>query len=73
MCILHSKSSTPLNVLLTNGRFPVSLALARQLKLAGHHVYVVGKDNTQELCLDSERKCAIQIPCTITSVNSLLM
>jgi len=38
---MHSKSSTPFNVLLTNGRFPASLALARQLKLAGHRVYVV--------------------------------
>lgn len=38
---MRSKSSTPLNILLTNGRFPVSLALARQLKLAGHRVYVV--------------------------------
>lgn len=39
----RSKSSNPLNILLTNGRFPVSLALARQLKLAGHRVYVVGE------------------------------
>lgn len=30
-----------LNVLLTNGRFPVSIDLARQLKRAGHAVYVV--------------------------------
>ncbi|KAI9885717.1 MAG: hypothetical protein M1823_002482 [Watsoniomyces obsoletus] len=34
-------SPTKLNVLLTNGRFPVTLDLARQLKLAGHRVYVV--------------------------------
>ncbi len=34
-------SSTTLNVLLTNGRFPVTLDLARQVRLAGHHVYVV--------------------------------
>ncbi|KAJ3299298.1 hypothetical protein HK104_009417 [Borealophlyctis nickersoniae] len=30
-----------LNILLTNGRFPVSLDLARQLKASGHTVYVV--------------------------------
>ncbi|GLB45687.1 putative ATP-grasp domain containing protein [Lyophyllum shimeji] len=35
------RTSTPLNILLTNGRFPTSLDLARQLKLAGHRVYVV--------------------------------
>ena len=52
---LHSKkTSIPLNVLLTNGRFPVSLALARQLKLAGHRVYVVGEANIHHSCLDSE-------------------
>jgi glutathione synthase/RimK-type ligase-like ATP-grasp enzyme len=32
---------TSLKILLTNGRFPVTLDLARQLELAGHHVYVV--------------------------------
>lgn len=32
----------PLRVLLTNGRFPVSIDLARQLKRDGHKVYVVG-------------------------------
>lgn len=30
-----------LNILLSNGRFPTSLDLARQLKRSGHHVYVV--------------------------------
>ncbi|TPX57361.1 hypothetical protein SpCBS45565_g08221 [Spizellomyces sp. 'palustris'] len=30
-----------LNILLTNGRFPVSLDLARQFKASGHKVYVV--------------------------------
>lgn len=40
----HTPTSTnALNILLTNGRFPVSIDLARQLKLAGHHVYVVGE------------------------------
>jgi hypothetical protein len=37
---IHSPNA-PLNVLLTNGRFPVSLDLARQLKQAGHYVYAV--------------------------------
>ena len=31
----------PLNILLTNGRFPVSIDLARQLTRVGHNVYVV--------------------------------
>ncbi|KAF8430387.1 hypothetical protein EV426DRAFT_631030 [Tirmania nivea] len=34
-------SQPPLNVLLTNGRFPVSIDLARQLTRAGHTVFVV--------------------------------
>ncbi|CAZ81183.1 unnamed protein product [Tuber melanosporum] len=37
----RKKCTTPLNILLSNGRFPVSIDLARQLKLAGHNVYVV--------------------------------
>ncbi|KAF8059789.1 hypothetical protein FPV67DRAFT_1609801 [Lyophyllum atratum] len=37
----QAKTSTPRNVLLTNGRFPTTLDLARQLKLAGHRVFVV--------------------------------
>lgn len=38
----HNQSpNAPLNVLLTNGRFPVSLDLARQLYKAGHNVYTV--------------------------------
>lgn len=44
MCIFQHESAadTPaLNVLLTNGRFPVSIDLARQLHLAGHRVAVV--------------------------------
>ncbi|KAF8966930.1 hypothetical protein BDZ97DRAFT_1903600 [Flammula alnicola] len=41
MCKTRATNANPLNILLTNGRFPVSLDLARQLKLAGHHVYVV--------------------------------
>lgn len=45
---LQSKTSAPLNILLTNGRFPASLALARQLKLAGHRVYVVGEANVHD-------------------------
>ncbi|OJJ35959.1 hypothetical protein ASPWEDRAFT_41183 [Aspergillus wentii DTO 134E9] len=36
-----SLSRQPPNVLLTNGRFPVSLDLARQLNLAGYNVYCV--------------------------------
>lgn len=41
--VKHSTSAPApaLRILLTNGRFPVTLDLARQLKLAGHHVYVV--------------------------------
>ncbi|RPB03573.1 hypothetical protein L873DRAFT_1669789 [Choiromyces venosus 120613-1] len=35
------KSTTPLNILLSNGRFPVSIDLARQFRMAGHNVYVV--------------------------------
>jgi predicted ATP-grasp superfamily ATP-dependent carboligase len=31
----------PLNILLTNGRFPVALDMARQLKRIGHNVYDV--------------------------------
>jgi len=34
-------SSQRLNILLTNGRFPVALDLARQLKKVGHNVYSV--------------------------------
>ncbi|KAF9446356.1 hypothetical protein P691DRAFT_827658 [Macrolepiota fuliginosa MF-IS2] len=37
----YQKALIPLNVLLTNGRFPVTIDLARQLKKAGHTVYVV--------------------------------
>src|ERR1700712_4007579 len=37
----HQFSPTSLNVLLTNGRFPVTLDLARQLHSAGHNVFVV--------------------------------
>ncbi|KAF9003038.1 hypothetical protein BDQ17DRAFT_1390651 [Cyathus striatus] len=35
------KANKPLNILLSNGRFPVTLDLARQLHLTGHHIYVV--------------------------------
>lgn len=41
---LETKDPIPipiLNILLTNGRFPVSIDLARQLHLAHHNVYVV--------------------------------
>lgn len=38
---VSSLSHRPLNVLLTNGRFPVSLDLARQFNFAGYHVYCV--------------------------------
>lgn len=45
MCKPQNESKTetrhPLNILLTNGRFPVSIDLARQLHLARHKVYVV--------------------------------
>lgn len=34
-------SPNPLNVLLTNGRFPITLDLARQLHAAGHYVFVI--------------------------------
>jgi hypothetical protein len=37
----HQASPAPLNILLTNGRFPVTLDLARQLHSAGHNVFVV--------------------------------
>lgn len=38
----QSKATAPsLNILLSNGRFPVSIDLARQLKFAGHNVFVV--------------------------------
>lgn len=37
----QSSSHTPPNVLLTNGRFPVSLDIARQFALAGYNVYCV--------------------------------
>lgn len=38
---MKERSPTSLNILLTNGRFPVSIDLARQLTYAGHNVYVV--------------------------------
>ncbi|KAJ2936396.1 hypothetical protein H1R20_g698, partial [Candolleomyces eurysporus] len=38
------RAEHPFNILLSNGRFPVSLDLARQFRLAGHRVYVVGED-----------------------------
>ncbi|CUS10583.1 unnamed protein product [Tuber aestivum] len=44
MCLFRPRkesTTTRLNILLSNGRFPVSIDLARQLKLAGHNVYVV--------------------------------
>src|ERR1700712_4023849 len=37
----HRASAPPVNILLTNGRFPVTLDLARQLHRAGHNVFVV--------------------------------
>ncbi|KAG4425335.1 hypothetical protein IFR04_001485 [Cadophora malorum] len=37
----HQASPSPLNILLSNGRFPVALDLARQLHSAGHNVFVV--------------------------------
>lgn len=37
----HQPPYPRVNVLLSNGRFPVSLDLARQLRKAGHRVYVV--------------------------------
>lgn len=41
-CVKPKKRSTAsLNILLSNGRFPVSIDLARQLKPAGHNVYAV--------------------------------
>ncbi|TGZ79654.1 hypothetical protein EX30DRAFT_355680 [Ascodesmis nigricans] len=41
LALYKSDLENPLNILLTNGRFPVSLDLARQLKLLGHHVFVL--------------------------------
>lgn len=41
MKIKRPRIPHPLNILLTNGRFPVSLDLARQLKRAGHFVFCV--------------------------------
>jgi hypothetical protein len=35
------KNPHPLNILLTNGRFPVSIDLARQLRRLGHTIFVV--------------------------------
>ncbi|TGJ69989.1 hypothetical protein EYR41_005987 [Orbilia oligospora] len=37
----RTPTKRPQNILLTNGRFPVTLDLARQLKKCGHTVYVV--------------------------------
>ncbi|KAK6358256.1 hypothetical protein TWF730_007606 [Orbilia blumenaviensis] len=37
----HTPTNRPQNILLTNGRFPVTLDLARQFKKCGHTVYVV--------------------------------
>lgn len=38
---IHHAPSRKLNILLSNGRFPVSLDLARQLRKGGHHVFTV--------------------------------
>jgi hypothetical protein len=40
-CSRRHKNPYRLNILLTNGRFPVSIDLARQLHLLSHSVYVV--------------------------------
>ncbi|RVD85606.1 uncharacterized protein DFL_003923 [Arthrobotrys flagrans] len=37
----RTPTKRPQNILLTNGRFPVTLDLARQLKKCGHTVYVI--------------------------------
>ena len=37
----RSKNDSPLNILLTNGRFPVTIDLARQLHFLSHSVFVI--------------------------------
>lgn len=41
LCRRRLKKPGSLNILLSNGRFPLTIDLARQLKLLGHFVYVV--------------------------------
>jgi len=58
----NTKTSHPLNVLLTNGRFPVTLDLARQLKSAGHTVYVVDPMHYHVCKFSIDVKGSYQVP-----------
>lgn len=50
-----------LNILLTNGRFPVSLDLARQFRLAGHTVYCVDPMSTHICAFSRAVKQSAQV------------
>lgn len=56
------KSTASLNILLSNGRFPVSIDLARQLKLAGHNVYVVDPMHYHVCKFSNSVKKSYQVP-----------
>lgn len=56
------KSTASLNILLSNGRFPVSIDLARQLKLAGHNVYVVDPMHCHVCKFSNSVKKSYQVP-----------
>lgn len=51
-----------LNILLTNGRFPVSLDLARQFRLAGHTVYCIDPMGTHICTFSKAVKQSAQVP-----------
>ncbi|KAF2769142.1 hypothetical protein EJ03DRAFT_363193 [Teratosphaeria nubilosa] len=66
VCGFRRKGALPghrrLRVLLTNGRFPVSLDLARQLRKAGHQVFVVDPMEYHVCAFSITVKSSMQVP-----------
>lgn len=52
----------PLNILLSNGRFPVAIDLARQLRRAGHTVFVVDPMHYHVCKFSNVIKKSVQVP-----------
>ncbi|KAA8909400.1 hypothetical protein FN846DRAFT_942609 [Sphaerosporella brunnea] len=59
----RSPNPSPLRILLTNGRFPVSLDLARQLRLLSHTIVIVADPMHYHVCKFSRStKKSYQVP-----------
>ncbi|PRP81236.1 hypothetical protein PROFUN_02070 [Planoprotostelium fungivorum] len=62
MPLRHKKREGGLRILLTNGRFPVSLDLSRQLRAAGHTVMVIDPMHFHVCKFSKTTKKSVQVP-----------